>query len=69
MASLEIAPDRIVTAINGTMAAGDHAPVKLFIGVFDPATGHLSYCNAGHPSPIIGTDEIRGYRARQGLRP
>lgn len=59
MASLEIAPDRIVTAINGTMAAGDHAPVKLFIGVFDPATGHLSYCNAGHPSPIIGTDEIR----------
>ena len=27
--------------------------------VFDPATGHLSYCNAGHPSPIIGTDEIR----------
>ena len=59
MARLESSPERIITAINDTMAAGDHAPVKLFIGVLDPATGNLAYCNAGHPSPVIATDEIR----------
>jgi sigma-B regulation protein RsbU (phosphoserine phosphatase) len=27
--------------------------VTLFIGVLDLHTGHLSYCNAGHDSPLL----------------
>ena len=59
MASLETSPDRIVTAINDTMAAGDHTPVKLFIGALDLASGELVYCNAGHPLPVIAGETFR----------
>lgn len=59
MASLEISPDRIITAINNTMAAGDHTPVKLFIGTLDIASGELFYCNADHPLPVIAGETIR----------
>ena len=59
MASLEPSPDRIVTAINDTMAAGDHTPVKLFIGALDLASGELIYCNAGHPLPVIAGETFR----------
>jgi len=51
-------PDQIVRALNDTMAEGNDTNmfVTLFLGVLDLQTGHLSYCNAGHDSPLlIGT--------------
>jgi sigma-B regulation protein RsbU (phosphoserine phosphatase) len=30
--------------------------VTLFVGVLDLATGHLSYCNAGHDAPYLQTE-------------
>ena len=59
MASLGITPDRIVNAINATMSAGDHTPVKLFIGTLDFTSGELAYCNAGHPLPVIACEAFR----------
>lgn len=58
MAALEISPERIATAVNDTMAIGEHAPVKLFLGQLNLATGRLGYCNAGHPSPVVADDDI-----------
>ena len=51
-------PDQIARGLNDTMAEGNDTNmfVTLFIGVLDLHTGHLSYCNAGHDSPLlIGT--------------
>lgn len=58
MAALEISPERITTAINNTMAIGEHTPVKLFLGQLNLTTGCLGYCNAGHPSPVVADDDI-----------
>lgn len=51
----EAAPDRIVTAMNDTMAADNEYNmfITLFVGVLDLPTGRLRYCNAGHPAPLI----------------
>lgn len=32
--------------------------VTMFLGVVDLTTGHLSFCNAGHNPPILGTEFI-----------
>jgi sigma-B regulation protein RsbU (phosphoserine phosphatase) len=48
-------PDQIARGLNDTMAEGNDTNmfVTLFIGVLDLHTGHLSYCNAGHDSPLL----------------
>lgn len=51
----ESMPDRIVTAMNRTIADMNksHMFVTLFIGVLDLPTGRLYYCNAGHDAPLL----------------
>ena len=48
-------PDQIARGLNDTMAEDNDTNmfVTLFIGVLDLHTGHLSYCNAGHDSPLL----------------
>ena len=48
-------PDQIVRALNDTMAEDNDTNmfVTLFLGVLDLHTGHFSYCNAGHDSPLL----------------
>ena len=48
-------PERIVATINSeAVGASDKLPpVTLFAGVLDLTTGRLSYCNAGHCSPVL----------------
>lgn len=58
LAALEVSPERIASAVNDTMAAGEHTPVKLFVAQLDLATGKLGYCNANHPSQVIADDDI-----------
>ena len=59
----ESMPDRIVTAINRTIADmnKNHMFVTLFVGVLDIPTGRLHYCNAGHDAPLLigaGIEEL-----------
>ncbi len=51
----ETKPDRIVTAMNKTIAEMNktHMFVTLFVGVLDLPTGQLHYCNAGHDAPLL----------------
>ncbi len=51
----ESMPDRIVNAMNQTMAGMNktHMFVTLFVGVLDLPTGRLHYCNAGHDAPLL----------------
>ena len=57
----EDSPQRIVTAMNDSMADMNESNmfVTCFCGVLDLSGGHLRYCNAGHNPPIILTDSIR----------
>ena len=56
----ETSPQRIVTAMNDTMAESNESNmfVTFFCGVLNLATGHLRYCNAGHNPPLLLTDDI-----------
>ena len=48
-------PDRILTKVNHILAGdltGGHF-VTCFVGLFDPASGELSYANAGHDNVFI----------------
>jgi serine phosphatase RsbU (regulator of sigma subunit) len=58
LAALGVSPERIASAVNDTMAAGEHTPVKLFVAQLDLATGKMGYCNADHPSQVIADDDI-----------
>ena len=51
----ESMPDRIMNAMNQTMAGMNktHMFVTLFVGVLDLPTGRLHYCNAGHDAPLL----------------
>lgn len=53
-------PDHIVTALNEALSEGNDTNmfVTLFVGVLDLATGNLSYCNAGHGSPLLIGNEV-----------
>ena len=56
----ETSPQRIVTAMNDTMAESNESTmfVTFFCGVLDLTTGLLNYCNAGHNPPLILTNDI-----------
>ena len=51
----EMSPQRIVTAMNNSMADMNESNmfVTLFCGVLDLGSGHLRYCNAGHNAPVL----------------
>ncbi len=53
-------PVKIVSLINDSMGKDNDEMmfVTLFLGVLDLTNGHLSYCNAGHCSPIILGNDI-----------
>ena len=52
---------KIVRTMNDSMSDMNDSNmfVTFFVGILDLATGHLSYCNAGHNPPLILTDHIR----------
>jgi sigma-B regulation protein RsbU (phosphoserine phosphatase) len=53
-------PNQIVSALNEALTEGNETNmfVTIFVGVLDLATGHLSYCNAGHESPMLISDDV-----------
>jgi serine phosphatase RsbU (regulator of sigma subunit) len=48
-------PARLLDVVNRRIIADIHSGLflTLFYGILDPATGNLTYCNAGHPPPYI----------------
>ncbi len=46
----------IVNSMNRNLCAENTEGyfVTMFIGILDPTTGHLDYCNAGHEVPLVG---------------
>lgn len=60
LAGREKGPVEIVTQMNNSMSDMNESNmfVTLFCGVLDLKTGVLEYCNAGHNSPLIFTDNI-----------
>lgn len=48
-------PNIIAKALNESMSEGNDMNmfVTMFVGVFDLPTGVLTYCNAGHDSPLL----------------
>jgi sigma-B regulation protein RsbU (phosphoserine phosphatase) len=50
-----VEPHIIAKALNESMCDGNDMNmfVTMFIGVLDLQTGHLTYCNAGHDSPLL----------------
>ena len=55
LASRMSQPERIVSAMNETMAKDNEYNmfITLFVGVLNMPNGTLNYCNAGHKAPII----------------
>ncbi|MBO4821316.1 MAG: SpoIIE family protein phosphatase [Prevotella sp.] len=51
----ESAPERIITAMNDTMAQDNEYNmfITMFVGVLDLPTGRLRYSNAGHKAPYV----------------
>ncbi|MBQ2131078.1 MAG: SpoIIE family protein phosphatase, partial [Prevotella sp.] len=52
-------PHRIVKAMNTTMVGRNDSMMfaTLFVGVINLKTGELRYCNAGHDSPVIVSEQ------------
>lgn len=48
-------PAEIAQAINSHLASlpGEPPLATLFLGCLEPGSGELTYCNAGHPSPLL----------------
>ena len=56
----ENCPEKIVTTLNNALAERNELMMfaTFFLGVLDLTTGELTYCNAGHETPILlGRDQ------------
>lgn len=51
----EDSPEKIVARINNTIVSNNNECIfcTMFVAIYDPATGVLEYCNAGHNPPIV----------------
>ena len=61
LAAQQMSPAEIATRMNDALSGDDNEQgmfVTMFLGVADLTTGHLSFCNAGHNPPILGTEFI-----------
>ncbi len=65
----EKSPQNIVTLMNESITDMNENEmfVTFFCGVLDLASGHLSYCNAGHNPPLIYTDKLEFLPAMPNL--
>lgn len=61
-------PAQIAEAIHSHLVSLQPEPplVTLFIGCLDSATGELTYCNAGHPDPLLLRQDGRVERLTTG---
>ena len=59
--AVEQKPEQIMMRINAALCDGNKTGmfVTMFIGVLDLASGHLTYCNAGHEAPLIYGSTLR----------
>jgi len=65
----EQSPQRIVTLMNESITDMNENEmfVTFFCGVLDMASGHLSYCNAGHNPPLVYIDKLQFLPAQPNL--
>ena len=65
----ELSPQRIVTLMNESITDMNENEmfVTFFCGVLDMASGHLSYCNAGHNPPLVYIDKLQFLPAQPNL--
>ena len=59
LAAQGMQPAEICTRINDALSGEDNEQgmfVTMFLGLIDLATGHLSFCNAGHNPPVLLVD-------------
>ena len=57
LAKQTMPPAEICTRMNDALSGDDNESnmfVTFWLGLVDLTTGHLSFCNAGHNSPVIG---------------
>jgi serine phosphatase RsbU (regulator of sigma subunit) len=62
LALQKMMPADIATHMNAELAENNEQGmfVTMFIGLLNLQTGHLTFCNAGHNSPVIGGGEHEG---------
>lgn len=66
----DLSPARIVEEINRRVMENDDNGmfVTFFLGILDPSSGNLSFCNAGHDRPLlIHKDEVSSVKAQSNL--
>ena len=58
LATQHVMPADMATQMNAALGEDNEQGmfVTMFIGLVDLATGHLSFCNAGHNPPVLGGD-------------
>lgn len=65
LAAYENSPEKIVASLNTSLAARNESMMfaTFFVGILDLTTGVLTYCNAGHETPLLlkgGKPEMLG---------